>query len=171
MIRINYRYQILQFVVLVLFQVPVLHKYALFNIAFGFFYVGFLIFFPFRVSPFIKLTAGFLVGLLMDIFSNTPGMHAAAGVVIMFVKDYWLVLVSEEPEDEVNTSIITLGYLTAFFYLFPLIFVHHLIVFSVEYGRWEGYWFLLNRVFWSTVLSFLSIYLINLLIAPRKRRG
>lgn len=171
MTRINYRYQTWQFVLLVVLQVPLLYKYILFDTAFGFFYVGFLIFFPFRLSPFLQLTVGFVIGLLMDVFSNTPGMHAAAGVVIMFVKDYWLVFVAEEPEDEINTSVTTLGNFSASFYIFPLVLLHHIIVFSVEYGRWQGYLSILNKILWSSLLTFVSIYLINLLISPIKRRA
>ena len=154
MIRINYRYQIWQFLLLVILQLPLLYKFILFDTAFGFFYVGFLILFPFKISPFLQLLVGFFVGLSIDVFSNTPGMHAAAAVVIMFVKDYWLVFVSEEPEDEINTSVISLGPFAALLYIMPLVFLHHLIIFSIEYGRWDGFIIVLNKVVWSSFLVF-----------------
>jgi hypothetical protein len=171
MIRINYRYQIWQFILLVIIQLPLLYKFILFNTAIGFFYLGFLIFFPFRLSPIVQLTTGFLIGLMIDVFSNTPGMHASAAVFVMFVKDYWLVFVSEDPEEEINISIPTLGPVSSVLYALPLILVHHLIIFMVEYGRWEGVLSVLNRVFWSSLLSFATIYTVNLLIAPKKRRS
>lgn len=171
MIRINYRYQVLQFLLMVIIQFPLLYKFILFDTAFGFFYIGFLILFPYKVSPFLQLLLGFLVGLSIDMFSNTPGMHAAASVAVMFIKDFWLVLVTEEPEDEVNTSVFTLGPITSILYVSPLIFLHHLIIFSIEYGRWDGFISVLNKIIWSSLLSFGSIYLLNSLIAPRKRRA
>jgi rod shape-determining protein MreD len=171
MTRIDIRYQIWLFVLLVVLQVPLLYKYVLFDVAFGFFYVGFLLFFPYRTAPVIQLTAGFLVGLLMDIFSNTPGMHAAASVFIMFVKDYWLILVAEEPEDDVNLSVYSLGNLTTLMYLLPLIFAHHLIIFTVEYGRWSGYGVILYRIFWSSLFTFLTVIIVDFLIAPRRSRA
>ena len=171
MIRIDLRYQIWLFVLMVIVQIPLLYKYVLFDVAFGFFYVGFLALFPFKSRPVIQLTVGFFVGLLIDIFSNTPGMHASASLLVMFIKDRWLVTVTEEPEDEVNTSVLTLGGLPALFYLLPLIFVHHLMVFTIEYGRWEGYGMVLYKVLWSSVFSFVTIYFIDFLIAPRKRRA
>ena len=171
MIRIDLRYQIWLFVLLVIFQIPLLYKYVLFDVSFGFFYVGFLALFPYKTPPAIQLTVGFFVGLVMDIFSNTPGMHASASVLIMFAKDYWLVTVTEEPEDEVNTSVLTLGNLPTIIYLLPLIFVHHLIIFTVEYGRWAGYGQVLYKVFWSSILSFVTVFVIDFLIAPRKRRA
>lgn len=171
MIRVNYRYQIFQFFIFVILQIPLLNKFVLFQSAFGFIYVGFLIFFPFRLSPFIQLTTGFVIGLIMDMFSNTPGMHASASIFIMFIKDYWLPISAEEPEDEINTSVFTLGNISAIIYSLPLIFIHHFIIFSLEYGRWEGFGSIFLKIVWSTLLTFFSVYLINLLIAPRKRRA
>jgi hypothetical protein len=169
--RIDLRYQLWLFGLLVVMQVPLLYKYILFDVAFGFIYVGFLAFIPFRTPPTIQLSIGFLIGLVMDIFSNTPGMHASASVLIMFVKDYWLVFVAEDPEEEVNTSVVTLGSIPSFLYLLPLILTHHLIIFSVEYGRIAGFGNVFFKIIWSALLSFVTIYIINFLIAPRKRRA
>jgi hypothetical protein len=171
MIRINYRYQIWQFIILVILQIPLLYKFILFDKAFGFFYIGFLLLLPYRISPFLKLSIGFFIGLLIDIFSNTPGMHASASVLVIFIKDYWLLAVSEEPEEDINISVNILGRLTASIYLLPLIFVHHLIIFSLEYGRLEGYGSVLIKIFWSSLLTFVTVYVFNLMIAPKRRRA
>ena len=32
----------------------------------------------------------FIVGLTIDIFSNTPGLHASASTTLMLVRDFWL---------------------------------------------------------------------------------
>ncbi|MFT4738363.1 MAG: hypothetical protein ACJAZM_003169 [Cyclobacteriaceae bacterium] len=169
--RVDFRYLVLSFIVFVLVQLAILYKFVLLDTAIAFIYVGFLVFLPFKTSQVVQLSIGFLVGLFIDVFSNTPGMHAAASVLIMFLKDYWLLIVSDEVEEEINISVFTLGGFRSILFTFPLILIHHLVIFSVEFGRWSGFLNVINKAFWSAILSTFLILLIDLLIAKRKTRS
>ena len=170
MVRINYPQLIYNFVVFVVLQLPLLYKFVLFDSAFGFFYIGFLLLFPFGINPFIKVSVGFSIGLLIDIFSNTPGLHAAVATLTMFIRDYWLLVVKEDLEDDNNLTIFSLGLQGSFVYFFPLIFLHLLLVFSIEHGKLIGYWLVVKRVFFSSLFTFMCIVIFNLLMVTKKRR-
>ncbi|MBV6648052.1 MAG: hypothetical protein KI790_21500 [Cyclobacteriaceae bacterium] len=171
MTRINYTQQAIQFLVYVMIQLPLLYKYILFDRAIGFFYVGFLLLVPYGLNSIFSLIAGFMTGLLIDIFSNTPGIHASACTLIMFVRDYWLRTSIGVPEEDINISIYQLGFRRFLVYSLPLVFIHHLLVFSIEHGTMLGYFkIVMSKVFYSTLLSFISILLVNYLIAKRTRK-
>ncbi len=170
MSRVNYRILIIYFAVYVILQIPLLYKFILFNQAYGFFYLGFLLFLPFGLNPFLRIGSGFLIGLLIDTFSNTPGLHASACTFLMFIRDWWFLIIKGDPEDDPNISIFTLGITGAIYYMVPLILIHHLWVFGIEHGKWE--YFL--RVLWTSITSaiftFICITILNFVMARKPTR-
>lgn len=109
-------------------------------------------------------------GLLIDVFSNTPGIHAAACVLIAFIKDNWFNIANEHSDDEVDLSLNAIGLWGFLKYAFPLIFIHHCIIFIIENGGLNNFWLLSGKVFYSSLLSFIIILTIGFLLSPRRRR-
>ena len=64
------------FVVLVLCQAVVFNHICLFGVAIPLVFIWFIIKLPFNLSLNWVLTFSFLLGLAVDVFSNTPGMNA-----------------------------------------------------------------------------------------------
>jgi hypothetical protein len=81
------------------------------------------------------LTA-FGLGLLIDVFYDHQGMHAAATVAVAYVRNYWLTTLTPQGGYDAG-AIPTLGsngivwFLT---YSIPLIVLHHLILFFIDAG-------------------------------------
>lgn len=170
MIRINYPRQIGHFIAFVIFQLPLLYKFILFNSAFGFFYVGFILLLPLGLNRNWAMIVAILTGLLIDIFSNTPGIHAAACVFIAFTKDYWYMFSMGEIEDQSNLSWNDLKMWGSIRFLFPLIFAHHMIIFAVENGGLMDFFFLFKKIIFSSIYTFITVFGIILLLAPKERR-
>src|SRR5690606_17264822 len=55
-----------------------------------FIYILFLVLFPVRVNSLQFLFLGFLLGLTMDFFSDTGGIHAAACLVVAYLRPMFL---------------------------------------------------------------------------------
>ena len=70
------------FVVLVLLQTLVLNRISVFGVAVPILYIYFLIKLPKNRNLFYVVISGFLMGLIIDIFLNTPGMNAAATTIV-----------------------------------------------------------------------------------------
>ncbi|MFY0600354.1 MAG: hypothetical protein JXR03_11845 [Cyclobacteriaceae bacterium] len=169
MIRINYSRQITYLVAFLLVQLPLLYKFIVFDVAFGFFYVGFVLFLPLGVNRNITMIIALLSGLLIDVFSSTPGIHASACIFIALIKDYWYVASIGEYEDDINLSWIQLKIWGSIKFLLPLIFAHHLIIFVVENGGFSDFFTLVKKIIMSSLYTFVTILGISLLTSPRQR--
>ncbi|MFY0605757.1 MAG: hypothetical protein JXR10_03520 [Cyclobacteriaceae bacterium] len=168
--RINIGQQILHFVVFVIVQILLLYKFILFDIAFGFFYIGIILYIPFGLSRSLTMTVGFFIGLIMDIFSNTPGIHASACVFLAFTKDIWLTIVIRRADEDVKLDWNELGIFGSIQYLFPLILVHHAMIFTIENDGFDGFALLSAKIFFSSIYSFATILGLSILMAPKVRK-
>lgn len=74
------------FVVLVLAQVLILNNIHFLRVATPFLYLYFILKLPVGISRTNVVFFSFLIGLVIDIFSNTPGMHAFACTLAGFIR-------------------------------------------------------------------------------------
>ena len=162
--------QILYFLIYVLLQLPIIHRFVLFDSAFAFFYISFLLVLPLGQNKLTSLLIAFGIGLLIDIFSNTPGVHASASLVLVVLRKFWLVMVAGTPEDDARVSIYVLGLRTMIMYALPLVFVHHFLIFLIEHGSFSPFGLLLQRSILSALLTTILFLTSNFLLSPKARR-
>ena len=74
------------FVVLVLVQVLILNNIHFLRVATPFLYLYFILKMPVGSSRTNVVFFSFLIGLTIDVFSNTPGMHAFACTLAGFIR-------------------------------------------------------------------------------------
>ena len=109
MTRIGNR--LVMFVVLLLVQVLVLNHVWLQNVATPLLYVYFAITFPRNTEKGEVLVWCFLLGLLIDIFSNTPGLAAGSLTLIGMIQTYLVELfVPRDSVENLDVSAATLGW-------------------------------------------------------------
>lgn len=169
--RIDYKTLITYFGVFVICQFPILNKFIFANNAFGFIYIGFLLLLPRGLNPFLKITAGFVLGLIIDTFSNTPGLHAFACTFTMFVRDYWYLITLGEPEDDPNINIFSIGLTRIVSSFTPLIAFHLLLIFAIEHGQFSGFSKVISKTVLSTVFSLMVILIVDFAVAKRNIRS
>lgn len=80
--KISYLNEWLLFLLLIFLQVMLLNRITLFGVATPVLYLYFLLKLPVGRSPFYGIIMGFLMGLIIDVFLNTPGMNAAATTIV-----------------------------------------------------------------------------------------
>ena len=80
--KLSYLYEIMLFVALILLQVLLLNRINLFGIATPVLYGYFLLKLPVGRNIYYVITSAFLMGLIIDIFLNTPGVNAAAITIV-----------------------------------------------------------------------------------------
>lgn len=156
---------------MLLVQLPLVHRITLFDRAFGFFYVGFLLLLPRTVSRSRLMIIAFLTGLLVDVFSNTPGIHASASVFMVFIRNFWLNIINDDASETMNLNVSTLKKLGFLSYIFPLILIHHILLFVIENGGFRGFGTILSKSLASAIFSSLIVFSINFAIAPKERRA
>ena len=103
--------RLVMFVVLLVVQVLVLNHVWLLNVATPLLYVYFAITFPRNTEKGEVLVWCFFLGLLIDIFSNTPGLAAGSLTLIGMVQTYLVELfVPRDSAENLQVSAATLGW-------------------------------------------------------------
>lgn len=124
---------LLYFVVLVLIQVLILNNIHFLRIATPFLYLYFIIKMPVGSSSDLVVLFSFLIGLVIDMFSNTPGMHAAACTLTGFIREPLIRLyMGKDLPDGIYPSYKTFGYSGLFRYVLSLVLIHHVTLFLIE---------------------------------------
>ena len=102
--------RLIMFVVLLVVQVLVLNHVWLLNVATPLLYVYFAITFPRNTEKGEVLGWCFFLGLLIDIFSNTPGLAAGTLTLIGMTQTYLVELfVPRDSMENLEVSAATLG--------------------------------------------------------------
>ena len=120
------------FVVLLLIQVLILDQIHFLGVFIPFIYIYAILRLPSNLSLNVVLIVSFLTGMIVDIFSNTPGMHASATTLLGFLRYPVLRLfVLKEDLGNRNVSVSWLG--GVFWkYCVILVLIHHLTLFMLE---------------------------------------
>jgi hypothetical protein len=165
-----YTKYIIRFVVLILVQVLVLNHINFFGYLDPYLYVLFILLLPFEIPGWMLLISAFLLGLGIDLFSGTSGIHAAASVFMAFCRPAVINLLesSKEIEPGMEPGIRQMGFSWFFVYAIILIFLHHLVVFYLEIFRFSEFFFTLYRVLINTLFT-LALVILSLYLFYRKR--
>jgi rod shape-determining protein MreD len=125
-------------------------------------YVYFIIKLPAEYSTEKVTFFSFLIGLSVDMLTNTPGMNAAASVLAGFSRNYIIkALMGEELPGNIYPSYRSFGYGGFIRYTLSVVTVHHLTLFLVEaFTLFDALYFML-RLAGSIALSSLLICIIE----------
>ncbi len=155
----------LQFVLLLLFQALVLNNILLFGYATPLIYPLFILSLPVDMPRWLELIIAFSMGLILDIFSNTGGMHAFSLTLLAFLRPYILALLAprEGYDPGEIPSLYRQGAAWLSLYLLIALFIHHLAFYTLEIFSAAYVPYLMARVFASLLISFLLIFLIEVI--------
>jgi rod shape-determining protein MreD len=146
------------FLLLTILQVLVLNNIHLFDCTTPYLYLYFLLILPRDCSRNTQLLWGFALGLVVDLFTNTPGMHAAATTLVALLRTPLLNLfVPRDSADEMEPGIATMGVGPFFRYTLLMVLIQHFCLLSLEafsYFHWE---LLLLETVASTLLTTLCV--------------
>lgn len=160
--NIDFLRRLLLFFGLLLAQVLVLNHVHLFGVATPLLYIYFVIGFQRGYPRWAILVWSFLLGLSIDIFSNTPGVAAASLTLAGVLQPYILELfIQRDNDDNINPCIATLGPNKFVLYALILTFIYCLTFFTIETFTFFNFlqWFL--SVVTSTVLTLLLVFVID----------
>jgi hypothetical protein len=159
-----------RFVILVAIQVFLLNNIALYNIAVPYPYILFILFLPINIPIFWLYVVSFLLGLSVDIFSNTPGMHTAACLLMAYGRISLLNFMNPHNSSEFETSpsIKNMGFSRFITYVSILIFIHHLSL--IEIFRFSEFFYIILKVFASSLLTLILVVLSQYIFFGQKAK-
>lgn len=165
---ISYTFLIL---LLSLVQIFFLKNLALFGLAFGFLYLLGILVLPTSIQSSPLMLIAFFIGLVIDVFYETIGMHAAACTLMAFMRPIWLKVTSPSGGyDEITEpSLAELGVGRFISYAFPLIFIYSLAFFTADQWGTGGFFGVINKSILSSIFTTLLVILVQLLFFKRRR--
>ncbi|WP_339887591.1 rod shape-determining protein MreD [uncultured Flavobacterium sp.] len=156
---------IFRFIVLIALQVLVFNNIKLFGYLDPFPYVLFIILYPVNSNRSLFLLMSFLLGLTLDMFGDTGGIHATACLILAYIRpsifkfsfglsyEYQTIKIAEKISyDRISFIVIS-------------VFIHHFLIYMLELLRFGLILdiflrTLLNTIF-TTIVCILTIYLIK----------
>lgn len=146
------------FVVLCLAQALVCNHIHLFNCATPYIYLYMVVLFPLNYPKWAVMLWCFMLGLMVDTFSDTPGVASASLTLAGAIHPYWLRLfVKQDSPEDVGASYRDLGVTKFLLYIFVMSLIYCLAFVSLEtftFFDWQQW--LLN-IGGSTLLTFIIL--------------
>jgi rod shape-determining protein MreD len=164
---------VLQFIVLILLQVLVVDQ-----ISFGYasefivpsVYFLFVLMLPLTISNGALMFLAFSIGMMVDVFKSTPGMHASAMVVLGYSRPYLLKLIEPREGFDIlkSPSIYSMRKNIYLVFVSLAAIVFHLWYFTIEVMRFSDFHVILLKTLFSSIISVLLIILTQYLTVKRK---
>ena len=132
-------------------------------------YLLFIILYPVNGNKSGLLIASFLLGLIMDMFSNSGGIHATACLILAYFRPYIFKFsfgLSYEYQTVKLNDVLTPE---RFSFILLSVVIHHFTLFVLEAFQLSFFLDILLRSLLSSVFTILICIIIIYLIKPNKR--
>ena len=151
---------ILRFILLLAVQIVIFNNMTFLGFIMPLPYMLFIILYPVNSNKSGLLFSSFLLGIIMDLFCNSGGIHATACVILAYYRPYLFKFafgVSYEYQTiKLNEALTP----ERFSFILLAVVIHHFTMFILD---------ILIRTLLSTVFTIISCIIIIYLIKPNKR--
>ena len=164
---------ILRFVLLILVQVFVLDRIHLHYMVTPYIYFLFILWMPFQLNRSAQMLIAFALGFTLDSFRHHPGFHAAACVLLAYLRPFLINLLIPQEGAETNYEEPSAksmgGFIPYIVYAGMLTFVHHSWLFFLEALQFGNFWYFIIKTLLSTAISLLLIVIVELLFSRKQQ--
>ncbi len=164
---------IIRFILFILIQVYVLDKIPhLHRFIVPYIYFLFILWLPHSTPRLMLMVIALVTGLSLDYFKMTPGLHAAACVLIAYLRPFVITILSPKDSTEFShkePSPRGMSWSPYLVYAFILTLLHHTYLVLLEWLQFGNILFFLVKVLATTAISMLLIITTELLF-PRRMK-
>ena len=153
--------------VFILYQIPPLHRFIT-----PYLYYLYILWLPFNTSRSGLMLIAFVFGMVLDYFMLTSGLHAAACVLIAYLRPFVInLLISQEGADKnySSPSITSMGWAPYGTYVLVLTLFHHGYLVFLEWMSFGTFLYFIGKVLATTAVSLLLILLTELLFFRKEK--
>jgi rod shape-determining protein MreD len=161
-----------RFVVLIFVQVFLLKNITLYNLSIPYLYILFILLLPFEIPNVLLFLLAFLTGLIIDAFYDTPGLHAAACVLLAFVRVLFISITVQKDgfDNDPEPTLSIMGFRWFLTYATILTLFHHFFLFNLEVFNLSEIQYTLSRFLLSSIFTVFLMLVTGLLFFRRKER-
>jgi rod shape-determining protein MreD len=159
----------IRFFLLLSAQIIIFNNIDLFGYINPFPYILFILLFPVNGNKQLLIVTSFLLGITMDLFSNSGGVHAAACLILAYARPYIFKFafgVSYEYQTIKINDVLTPE---RFSFLLVSVVIHHFTLFILEVFQLSSLWDILLRTIIGTLFTLLICILLIYIFKPSKR--
>ncbi|GLB48705.1 rod shape-determining protein MreD [Neptunitalea lumnitzerae] len=151
--------QSVRFIVLVLLQVTLLNTINLSQYINPYLYILFIITFPIsdKDNRLLFIFLSFLLGLSVDLFSDSGGAHAAASVLIGYLRKPYMRFSFGVSYQQQGQKIAQSPFSQRLIYISLMILTHHLTLFFIESFSFANMMYVIQKTLLSSILTLVLI--------------
>jgi rod shape-determining protein MreD len=153
-------------------QVFLLKNITLYNLSTPYLYIMFILLLPFEIPNVLLFALSFILGLTIDSFYDTPGLHAASCVLLAFVRILFISITVQKDgfDNEPEPTLNVMGLRWFFTYALILTLAHHFFLFNLEVFRFSEMPYTLSRFVLSSIFTVFLMLLSGFLFYRKKER-
>jgi len=160
-----------RFIFFIFLQGLILNDLNLFDgMAIPYLYIMFILMLPIETPRWLELILGFVCGCVIDMFTNTIGIHASACVALAFIRPLFLKSIAPRDGYEFGQkpTIQHMGFAWYIKYAGVLILIHHSWLFFIEVYSLNGFFTTLTRAVLSSLFTLVLAVLTQYLAFKKK---
>lgn len=153
------------FFIMIVVQVLICNHIAIFNVAVPIIFIYFIIRLPIALGNGALFTLSFLIGFIVDIFSDTPGVNSLACTLLAALKRpvFYAYIAKDDKTKDITPSIASMGVGVYCKYLVTMVGIYCLLAFSIEYFNFADVKEIVILSVSSCALTFISLLAIDCL--------
>lgn len=155
---------IMRFIILVLVQALILNHVNFLGYINPYIYVLFILFLPMRLSQWQIIFLSFLLGLSIDFFEDSGGIHAAACLFAGYFRPAILRISYGLSYENQNVKFYKSPLSERLTYVSLLVFLHHFVLFVFTYFNFSHFSLMLKNTLFSGIFTILLLMLITSLL-------
>lgn len=161
----------LLYTLLILLQVLICNHIMLFHVAVPFIFIYFILRLPIGMSQVWELTLSFAMGLIIDLFSDTPGVNSLASTILAAIKPtvFYAYVTRDDKTKRIIPSLTSIGWQAYSKYALTMSVIFSFLVFSIEFLSFAGIEEILLMTVSSAVLTFALIIAIDSLVSANEK--
>ena len=157
----------IRFIALVLLQALVLNHINFLGFINPYLYILFIIIYPIKNSRLLFIFLSFLLGLSVDLFSDSGGVHAAASVTLAFIRPAFLKSIFGALYEHQTIKFNAVDFLPKLVYISLLTIVHHFIMFSLEIFNISNIILIAQKTLFSSIFTIILCILVTIIFSRK----
>lgn len=159
-----------RFVVLVLSQVLLFSNINFMGYINPYPYILFIFLFPIKNNRMVYILLSFLLGLLIDLFLDSGGIHAAATVTIAFIRPMALKFIFGAVYEHQTVKFKNTDFGQRITYISILTIIHHFILFLLEIFNFYKIILVLQNMLFSSIFTILLCVLLSIIFSGLNKK-
>ncbi len=159
----------IRFIVLILVQALILNSINFLGYVNPYIYILFILLFPVNNNRSLFLVLSFILGLTLDLFLDSGGVHAVACLTIAYIRPVVLKFSFGTLYDYHSLKFNETELIKRTTYITILVLIHHLILFSLEIFSSNKIILMLKKSLFSSIFTIILCILITILFSRKNK--